>query len=384
MMREHHPGFVGRRYRGRKKESMAHVEIENVSKAYGPYKIIEGLNLSVADEEFVVLVGPSGCGKTTTLRMIAGLETVTSGTIRIGNRDVTQLRPGLRNCAMVFQNYALYPHMTVGENIGYGMKARGESRANIAKAVEDVARVLDLEQYVDRRPKQLSGGQRQRVAIGRAIVRSPDVFLFDEPLSNLDAKLRIEMRTEIKALHRRLAKTIVYVTHDQVEAMTMADRVVVMNRGRIEQAADPITIYEKPSNLFVAGFMGAPSMNFIHGEIAARDGVLIFTEPSGTALRLPKSREAAYAGSIGKPVVLGVRPDHVLRQDAPSGSSVRMMVKDVEPLGPHTLVIGTVGTFPFTAQMQVGVSAAPDRPIDVAIDLERTHLFDKVSGKAVS
>ncbi len=267
MMREHHPGFVDRRHKGRKKESMAHVEIENVSKAYGPYKIIEGLDLNVADEEFVVLVGPSGCGKTTTLRMIAGLEAVTSGNIRIGNRDVTQLRPGLRNCAMVFQNYALYPHMTVGENIGYGMKMRGESRAGIAKAVQDVARVLDLEPYLDRRPKQLSGGQRQRVAIGRAIVRSPDVFLFDEPLSNLDAKLRIEMRTEIKALHRRLAKTIVYVTHDQVEAMTMADRVVVMNCGRIEQAADPITIYEKPSNLFVAGFMGAPSMNFIHGEL---------------------------------------------------------------------------------------------------------------------
>lgn len=185
MMRKHHPDFVGRRYEGRKKESMAHVEIENVSKAYGPYKIIERLDLNVADEEFVVLVGPSGCGKTTTLRMIAGLEAVTSGNIRIGSRDVTQLRPGLRNCAMVFQNYALYPHMTVGENIGYGMKVRGDSRAGIAKAVQDVARVLDLEQYLDRRPKQLSGGQRQRVAIGRAIVRSPDVFLFDEPLSNL-------------------------------------------------------------------------------------------------------------------------------------------------------------------------------------------------------
>ncbi|QPF83143.1 sn-glycerol-3-phosphate ABC transporter ATP-binding protein UgpC [Bradyrhizobium genosp. L] len=363
---------------------MAHVEIENVSKAYGPYTIIEGLDLNVADEEFVVLVGPSGCGKTTTLRMIAGLETVSSGTIRIGNRDVTQLRPGLRNCAMVFQNYALYPHMTVGENIGYGMKVRGEPRAGIEKAVKDVARVLDLEQYLDRRPKQLSGGQRQRVAIGRAIVRSPDVFLFDEPLSNLDAKLRIEMRTEIKALHRRLAKTIVYVTHDQVEAMTMADRVVVMNKGRIEQAADPITIYEKPANLFVAGFIGAPSMNFIHGEIVARDGGLVFTVPSGIVLKLPKSREAAWAQSTGKPVVLGVRPDHVLQHGAPAGSSIRMTVRDVEPLGPHTLVIGTVSDFPFTAQMQVGVTAVPDQPFDVGIDLERVHLFDKSSGKAIS
>jgi multiple sugar transport system ATP-binding protein len=316
--------------------------------------------------------------------MIAGLENVTSGAIRIGDRDVTQLRPGLRNCAMVFQNYALYPHMTVGENIGYGMKVRGEPRANIEKSVKDVARILDLEQYLDRRPKQLSGGQRQRVAIGRAIVRSPDVFLFDEPLSNLDAKLRIEMRTEIKALHRRLAKTIVYVTHDQVEAMTMAHRVVVMNRGRIEQAADPITIYEKPSNLFVAGFIGAPSMNFIHGEIIAQDGTLLFSAPSGTVLTLPKSREAAYTASIGKPVVLGVRPDHVVHQGAPAGSSVRMIVKDVEPLGPHTLVIGTVGDLPFTAQMQVGVAAEPDRPFDVGLNLQQAHLFDKASGQAIA
>ncbi|OKO84416.1 sugar ABC transporter ATPase [Bradyrhizobium sp. NAS80.1] len=363
---------------------MANVEIDNVSKAYGPYKIIEGLDLTVRDEEFVVLVGPSGCGKTTTLRMIAGLETVSGGTIRIGGRDVTNLRPGLRNCAMVFQNYALYPHMTVGENIGYGMKVRGEPRAAVEKAVKDVARVLNLEQYLDRRPKQLSGGQRQRVAIGRAIVRSPDVFLFDEPLSNLDAKLRIEMRTEIKALHRRLAKTIVYVTHDQVEAMTMADRVVVMNGGRIEQAADPITLYEKPANLFVAGFIGAPSMNFIHGEIVARDGALCFTEPSGTMLTLPKIREAAYARSVGKPVVLGVRPDHISHHGAPAGCAIRMVVKDVEPLGPHTLVIGKIGDVPFTAQMQVGVAAEPDRPFDVALDLDKAHLFDKSTGCVIT
>ena len=360
------------------------IEVRDVNKRFGQFQALQAIDLHIQSGELVALLGPSGCGKTTTLRMIAGLEAVTGGTIRIGNRDVTQLRPGLRNCAMVFQNYALYPHMTVAENIGYGMKVRGEQRASIEKAVGDVARVLGLEQYLQRRPKQLSGGQRQRVAIGRAIVRSPDVFLFDEPLSNLDAKLRIEMRTEIKALHRRLAKTIVYVTHDQVEAMTMADRVVVMNKGRIEQAADPITIYEKPSNLFVAGFMGAPSMNFIQGELAARDGALMFTEPSGTALKVPRSREAAYAGSVGKPVVLGVRPDHVLRQGAPAGSSVRLLVKDVEPLGPHTLVIGTVGAFAFTAQMPVGVAAEPDHVIDVALDLERTHLFDKASGMAIS
>jgi multiple sugar transport system ATP-binding protein len=361
---------------------MADVHIDNVCKAYGSYRIIEGLDLDVADEEFVVLVGPSGCGKTTTLRMIAGLENVTSGAIRIGRRDVTELRPGLRNCAMVFQNYALYPHMSVAENIGYGMKVRGQPRAQIDKAVRDAARVLDIEHYLDRRPKQLSGGQRQRVAIGRAIVRSPDVFLFDEPLSNLDAKLRIEMRTEIKALHRRLAKTIVYVTHDQVEAMTMADRVVVMNKGRIEQAADPITLYEKPRNLFVAGFIGAPSMNFIEGEVAARDGALVFTEASGTALSLPKCREGVYGHHVGKPVVLGVRPDHIAREGA-AGAVVSMIVRDVEPLGPHTLVIGTVGRFPFTAQMPVGVAAAPDQRFDVPLDLDKAHLFDKATGLVI-
>jgi len=362
---------------------MAHVEIDNVSKSYGTYKVIEGLDLTIADREFVVLVGPSGCGKTTTLRMIAGLETATGGAIRIGERDVTHLRPGLRNCAMVFQNYALYPHMSVAENIGYGMKVRGEPRSDIDKAVKDVARVLGLDPYLDRRPKQLSGGQRQRVAIGRAIVRSPDVFLFDEPLSNLDAKLRIEMRTEIKALHRRLAKTIVYVTHDQVEAMTMADRVVVMNGGRIEQAADPITLYEKPNNLFVAAFIGAPSMNFLHGELVAHDGGLHFMGPAGTALRLPRAREAAYARALRTAVVLGVRPDHILHQGAPDGCSIHMTVKDVEPLGPHTLVIGSVAGSPFTAQMPVGVAAQPDQPFEVALDLERAHLFDKATGQVI-
>jgi multiple sugar transport system ATP-binding protein len=362
---------------------MAHVEIENVCKSYGSYSIIEALDLKVADEEFVVLVGPSGCGKTTTLRMIAGLETVSDGTIRIGNRDVTHLRPGLRNCAMVFQNYALYPHMTVAENIGYGMKVRGTPRADIESAVKNVARILELERYLDRRPQQLSGGQRQRVAIGRAIVRSPDVFLFDEPLSNLDAKLRIEMRTEIKALHRRLAKTIVYVTHDQVEAMTMADRVVVMNGGRIEQAADPITLYEKPRNLFVAAFIGAPSMNFIDGEVTVRDGALVFTGPADTQLTIPKCHETAYAGSLGKPVVLGIRPDHIAHNGASTASSIRMTVKDVEPLGPHTLVIGSVGGFAFTAQMPVGVKARPDESFAVPLDLEKAHLFDKTTGEII-
>jgi multiple sugar transport system ATP-binding protein len=363
---------------------MADVTLRNVVKKYDDVVAVSSINLDIPNQEFVVLVGPSGCGKSTTLRMIAGLEEITDGEISIGGAVVNDLPPKDRDIAMVFQNYALYPHMTVAENMSFGLKLRKFPKAEIKQRVDSAARILDITELLERRPKQLSGGQRQRVAMGRAIVRNPKVFLFDEPLSNLDAKLRVQMRTEIKRVHQKVKTTTVYVTHDQVEAMTMADRVVVMNRGRIEQAADPITIYEKPSNLFVAGFMGAPSMNFIHGEISARDGALVFSEPSGTVLKLPKSREAAFAGSVGKPVVLGVRPDHVLRQDAPMGSSVRLMVKDVEPLGPHTLVIGTVGAFPFTAQMPVGVAAAPDRMIDVALDLERTHLFDKVSGKAIS
>jgi multiple sugar transport system ATP-binding protein len=341
------------------------------------------MNLTIDDEEFMVLVGPSGCGKSTTLRMIAGLEEISKGNIYIDEKRLNDVPPKDRDIAMVFQNYALYPHMTVAENIGYGMKVRGTARADIATAVNNVARILELERYLDRRPQQLSGGQRQRVAIGRAIVRSPDVFLFDEPLSNLDAKLRIEMRTEIKALHRRLAKTIVYVTHDQVEAMTMADRVVVMNGGRIEQAADPITLYEKPRNLFVAAFIGAPSMNFIDGHLTAGDGVLLFTGPAGTELTIPKCRESAYAGSLNKPVVLGIRPDHIARDGASSASSVQMTVRDVEPLGPHTLVIGSVGAFSFTAQMPVGVKARPDECFAVPLDLEKAHLFDKATGEII-
>ena len=361
---------------------MARVSLRKVTKSFGTVTVIPPLDLEIADKEFVVLVGPSGCGKTTTLRMIAGLESTTSGMVRIGERDVTDLRPGLRNCSMVFQSYALYPHMTVAENISYGMRVRGTPKATVDAAVQNAARILNLEAYLDRRPKQLSGGQRQRVAIGRAIVREPDVFLFDEPLSNLDAKLRIEMRTEIKALHRRLATTIVYVTHDQVEAMTMADRVVVMNGGRIEQAADPITLYEAPRNLFVAAFIGAPSMNFIKGEIVAGDGGLFFRAEGEVTLRIPASRVAAYGGMAGQKVVLGIRPEHVAaRGDA--SSSITLKVRDVEPLGPHTLLIGKVGPAPFTAQVEAATPVQPDDMAPVPLDLDKMHLFRKDGGEVV-
>lgn len=359
---------------------MSGVSLERVTKSFGDVTVIPPLDLEIASREFVVLVGPSGCGKTTTLRMIAGLEMATSGTIKIGDRDVTSLRPGLRNCSMVFQNYALYPHMTVAENIGYGMKVRGTPKDEIDKAVANAARILNLDPYLARRPKQLSGGQRQRVAIGRAIVRNPDVFLFDEPLSNLDAKLRIEMRTEIKSLHRRLQTTVVYVTHDQVEAMTMADRVVVMNGGRIEQAADPITLYEKPRNLFVAAFIGAPSMNFIEGEIV-REGGLRFRAKGGVDIALPVSRSGVYEKAIGIPVVAGIRPEHTVA--VPGAAQVTIRVRDVEPLGPHTLLIGVLGDAAFTAQVAASVRAAPDDQVTVPIDVEKMHIFRKDTGDVI-
>jgi len=360
---------------------MSRVSLERITKSFGDVNVIPPLDLEIASREFVVLVGPSGCGKTTTLRMIAGLETASSGTIRIGDRDVTNLRPGLRNCSMVFQNYALYPHMTVAENIGYGMKVRGTSKGEIETAVKNAARILNLDPYLERRPKQLSGGQRQRVAIGRAIVRNPDVFLFDEPLSNLDAKLRIEMRTEIKSLHRRLQTTVVYVTHDQVEAMTMADRVVVMNGGRIEQAADPITLYEKPRNLFVAAFIGAPSMNFVEGELGGENGAISF-RAAGINIPVPAARHAAYAPHIGARVVAGIRPEHTVSGGRPM-PTIELKVRDVEPLGPHTLLIGTAGGAPFTAQVAPHTKAAADDTALIPIDAEKMHIFLKDSGAVI-
>jgi multiple sugar transport system ATP-binding protein len=362
---------------------MAGVTLIDVEKSFGSVKTIPSLNLAIKDNEFVVLVGPSGCGKTTTLRMIAGLETATSGRIHIGEREVTNVSPGLRNCSMVFQNYALYPHMTVAENIGYGMKVRGTPKAEREAAVARAARILNLEPYLKRKPSALSGGQRQRVAIGRAIVRQPDVFLFDEPLSNLDAKLRIEMRIEIKALHRRLQTTIVYVTHDQVEAMTMADRVVVMNAGRIEQAADPITLYEKPQNLFVASFIGAPSMNFLEGEIARGDGGLRFRGGGGVNIKIPPERVEAAGRLEGKAAILGIRPEHTV-VDQETEASVTLVVRDVEPLGPHTLVIGDIGSATlFTAQVSAATHHAPDDRITIPIDVAKIHIFDKATGNAM-
>jgi multiple sugar transport system ATP-binding protein len=350
---------------------MAHVELDAITKSFGAVSVLSPLSLAIEKGEFVVLVGPSGCGKTTTLRILAGLETASSGRVRINGRDVTDTRPGERDIAMVFQNYALYPHMSVRQNIGYAMRVHRVPAAEVEARVIEAARLLSLEPFLDRKPKTLSGGQRQRVAIGRALVRQPQAFLFDEPLSNLDAKLRVEMRTEIKLLQRRLGTTAVYVTHDQVEAMTMADRVVVMNAGRIEQAAEPITLYEQPANRFVANFIGSPAMNFFDATIAAGAVRL-----GAQHLPLPPA-EAARLGDRAA-VVFGIRPEH-MRHSAHE-AELTLTPLAIEPLGAHTLLLGQVEGQKITAQVDPRFPAAAGRPATVTLDMTQAHFFDPETG----
>ena len=350
---------------------MPHVEFDAVTKFYGAHQVLWPLTLAIEKGEFVVFVGPSGCGKTTSLRILAGLEPATSGRVVIGGRDVTGVRPGERDIAMVFQNYALYPHMTVRQNIGYAMKVHGRPAAEVAARVDDAARLLGLEPYLDRKPKNLSGGQRQRVAIGRALVRQPQVFLFDEPLSNLDAKLRVEMRTEIKLLQRRLGTTAVYVTHDQVEAMTMADRVVVMHAGRIEQVAEPIMLYEQPANRFVANFIGSPAMNFFDAALA--DGAVVL----GAQRLVLAPAEARRLGPRAA-VVFGIRPEH-MRHSAHEAALV-LIPDAVEPLGAHTLLLGRAEGQKVTAQVDPRFPASAGQPATVTIDMTQAHFFDPVTG----
>jgi len=346
---------------------MPHVELDAITKSYGAVSVLPPLSLAIEQGEFVVLVGPSGCGKTTTLRILAGLETATSGHVRINGSDVTNVRPGERNIAMVFQNYALYPHMSVRENIGYAMKVHGIPTSEINARVEQAAKLLALDPYLDRKPKNLSGGQRQRVAIGRALVRQPQVFLFDEPLSNLDAKLRVEMRTEIKLLQRRLGTTAVYVTHDQVEAMTMADRVVVMRSGRIEQAAAPITLYEEPASRFVANFIGSPSMNFFDARLD--NGHLHL---GSQRLALVESDARRLAGR--QTVTFGIRPEH-MRHSAHE-ATLSLIPEAIEPLGAHTLLLGRVEGQKITAQVDPRFPATVGQPATVTIDMTQAHFFD--------
>jgi multiple sugar transport system ATP-binding protein len=354
---------------------MASVDIQEVRKRFGTTEVLQGISVGIADEEFVVLVGPSGCGKSTLLRMIAGLEEVTSGAISIGGRVVNNLPPKSRDIAMVFQNYALYPHMSVFENMAFSMRLRRAPKAEVEARVNGAADILGLKPYLDRYPRQLSGGQRQRVAMGRAIVRDPQVFLFDEPLSNLDAKLRVAMRTEIKALHQRLRTTSIYVTHDQVEAMTMADRIVLMRDGRIEQVGAPLDLYDRPVNEFVAGFIGSPAMNFIPGVVRRSGNVFHVETGRGVILPLP----ATATGRDGQTVLYGVRPEHL--SIAPEG--VPATVSVVEPTGSETLVFGDVDGTAICAAFAERHNFKPGEVITVSPRLDAVHLFDRSSGQAV-
>ncbi|MBM3591925.1 MAG: sn-glycerol-3-phosphate ABC transporter ATP-binding protein UgpC [Alphaproteobacteria bacterium] len=350
---------------------MATVDIREVRKAFGSTQILHGVSVDIEDGQFVVLVGPSGCGKSTLLRMLAGLENITGGEIVIGGKVVNKVPPKDRDIAMVFQNYALYPHMTVYQNMAFSMKLAGAPKEVMDQEVQKAARILGLEQLLHRFPRQLSGGQRQRVAMGRAIVRNPQVFLFDEPLSNLDAKLRVQMRSEIKDLHQRLKVTTVYVTHDQIEAMTMADKIVVMNHGRIEQAGAPLELYDRPANLFVAGFIGSPAMNMLPGRI--KDGK--FIDGGGTSWPLPP----VHAGREGAEVVYGIRPEH-LRLD-PNG--IQATIQVVEPTGSETQVILRIGEISVMGAFRERIAANHGDMLAVSPELDLVHLFDKASGQRI-
>jgi multiple sugar transport system ATP-binding protein len=354
---------------------MASVVIRDVRKSFGLTPVIHGVDIDIEDGEFVVLVGPSGCGKSTLLRMIAGLENITGGEIRIGDRVVNHLPPKARDVAMVFQNYALYPHMTVAANMAFSMKLRGAPKEETDTRVKRAAEILGLTELLGRFPRQLSGGQRQRVAMGRAIVRDPQVFLFDEPLSNLDAKLRVQMRTEIKELHQRLKTTTVYVTHDQIEAMTMADKIVVMNGGRVEQIGVPLELYDRPVNLFVAGFIGSPAMNFLPGAIRA-NGNLGFDGPGGAHLPLA----SAPQGSDGRPAVYGVRPEHFTL--AADGAEATIQV--VEPTGSEIQIVAAIGGTEIVAAFRERHPFKPGETIRLKPDPRLVHLFDAQSGQRLT
>lgn len=357
---------------------MASVEIRNVKKKYGNLEVIHGVDIEIQDQEFVVLVGPSGCGKSTLLRMIAGLETISGGDIVIGGKVVNEVPARDRDIAMVFQNYALYPHMSVFDNMGFSLKLRKSPKSVIEEKVSEAAEILNLRQYLERTPGQLSGGQRQRVAMGRALVRNAQVFLFDEPLSNLDAKLRVVMRTEIKALHQRLKTTSIYVTHDQIEAMTMADRIVVMNAGRVEQIGSPLDLYDHPANLFVAGFLGSPSMNFIEGRFKrSGDGAHVVSDDGSL---LPVSAE--LSAKDGQPVVYGVRPEHL--ELAGDGDGSEAVVEVVEPTGANIEVFAHLAGKRICALFSERHPFRPGDKIRLSADLSKINLFDAETKARIS
>ena len=344
---------------------MASIELTDVRKSYGAMQVVHGIDVTVADGEFVVLVGPSGCGKSTLLRMVAGLEEISAGTIRIGERVVNDLEPKDRDCAMVFQNYALYPHMSVYDNMAYGLKIRRLSKSDIEKRVNDAAAILELSGLLQRKPRQLSGGQRQRVAMGRAIVREPAVFLFDEPLSNLDAKLRVQTRLEIQKLHRRLKTTSLYVTHDQVEAMTLAQRMIVMNAGRAEQIGTPDDVYSRPATTFVASFIGSPPMNLFEGRVSG-DGRTF--DAQGTTIELPEATSAL----AGRELILGIRPEHMRL----GGRNLSMEVETVEMLGAEHLIHGMVAGHDTIVRTGPHDNPAPGSAVHLGLASNAAHWFD--------
>ncbi|HEU0222480.1 MAG TPA: sn-glycerol-3-phosphate ABC transporter ATP-binding protein UgpC [Paracoccaceae bacterium] len=357
---------------------MASVSFRKLHKSYGALPIVKDIDLEIGDREFVVLVGPSGCGKSTTLRMLAGLESITSGEIRIGDVVVNDKAPRERDIAMVFQDYALYPHKSVRENMAFSLRVRGLARTEIDRRVQEAAEMLGISHLLDRKPSALSGGQRQRVAMGRAIVRRPKVFLFDEPLSNLDAKLRGQVRTEINRLHRAIGTTIIYVTHDQVEAMTLADRIVIMRAGVIEQVGTPDEVYNRPASVFVGGFIGAPAMNFMKARL--RSGALHFE--GGTEMPLSAARTGPSLGLDECEVVVGVRPEHF----RPDGGGPRLSgrVQVVEPLGSDTLVHFRIGEATVTARLPPEIRPLPGEEVSLGIDPARLYLFDAESERALA
>ena len=362
---------------------MANLSLKDVCKVYpNGFEAVKDFNLEIADQEFIIFVGPSGCGKSTTLRMIAGLEDISSGELRIGEKLVNDVEPKDRDIAMVFQSYALYPHMTVYDNMAFGLKLRKTPKEKIDKLVHDAARILDIEHLLDRKPKALSGGQRQRVAMGRAIVRNPKVFLMDEPLSNLDAKLRVQMRIEIAKLHQRLGTTIIYVTHDQTEAMTLGTRIVVMKDGIIQQVDTPQNLYEKPQNLFVAGFMGSPQMNFLDAIVEVVDDTAVL-KVAGHFIPLPpaKSKKLIEGGYNGKTVTFGIRPEDVydseMMVEASPQSTFEATVKVYELLGAEVYLYFDLDEFQMTARVDPRTTARPGDVVKFAIDVEKIHIFDK-------
>jgi multiple sugar transport system ATP-binding protein len=361
---------------------VARVELRGVRKRFKDNEVVKGVDLDVPDGTFLVLVGPSGCGKTTLLRLVAGLEQASAGEIRIGDVLVNDVHPKDRDAAMVFQSYALYPHMTVFENVAFGLRLRGVADDEVRRRVEDAAKTLGLEGLLQRKPKELSGGQRQRVAMGRAIVRKPSVFLFDEPLSNLDAKLRVQMRAEIGRLHQRLQTTSIYVTHDQVEAMTLADTIVVLNEGIVQQAGPPLEVYRAPANMFVAGFIGSPAMNFLEARLETRDGAR-HVAGAGFDLLLPAALAARVQARADGKVVLGVRPEHFSVAPRDGSQQVRIGVDVVEPMGDEVVCVCTLGAASLTVKLPPDDPPREGAPVDLHVDLARAHLFDPETRRAV-